>query len=61
MNGVLEPLDVSGYNYREEEYEKDHERFPERVILSTESYPREQFKYWKAVERLPYVRPALWF
>ena len=55
MDGVLEPLDVCGYNYRAEEYESDHARFPDRVILATESYPREQFHYWKAVERLPYV------
>lgn len=55
MDGVFEPLDVCGYNYREEEYKSDHERFPGRVILSTESYPREQFKYWKAVESFPHV------
>ncbi len=54
-DGVLAPLDVCGYNYLADFYESDHARFPERVIISTESYPREQFSYWRDVERLSYV------
>jgi beta-galactosidase len=50
-------LDVCGYNYLVDRYRTDHQRFPKRVILSTESYPAPQFAfdYWKAVEELPYV------
>lgn len=50
-------LDVCGYNYNIDAYRSDHERFPERVILATESHPSPQptFDYWKAVEALPWV------
>ncbi len=50
-------LDVCGYNYLVHAYREDHQRFPKRVILSTESYPSPQhaFDYWKAVEDLPWV------
>jgi len=50
-------LDVCGYNYLVDRYRTDHQRFPNRVILSTESYPAPQFAfdYWKAVEELPWV------
>jgi beta-galactosidase len=43
-------LDVAGYNYAVDKYVPDHKRLPERVILSTESYALEAFKYWMAVE-----------
>ena len=56
---VTEPftngLDVVGYNYMEEIYERDHEMFPERVILGSENFPREVGNRWPMVESLPYV------
>lgn len=48
-------LDVVGYNYMEDDYEKSHERFPERVILGSENFPREIGFRWPMVEKLPYV------
>ncbi|MBE5859397.1 MAG: glycoside hydrolase family 2 protein [Butyrivibrio sp.] len=48
-------LDVVGYNYMEEIYERDHEMFPERVILGSENFPKEIGFRWPMVERLPYV------
>jgi len=48
-------LDISGYNYLPDKYEPDHALHPERVMVATESYPRDAFQYWTAVERLPYV------
>jgi beta-galactosidase len=48
-------LDVGGYNYLPNHYEGDHARHPERVILGTESYPKEFFDYWSLVEKHPYV------
>jgi beta-galactosidase len=48
-------LDVGGYNYQWKEYEKDHARFPQRVMAGTESTTLEAFDYWSLVERLPYV------
>ena len=56
---VTEPfangLDVVGYNYYEDGYEKDHEMFPDRVILGSENFPREIGFRWPLVEKLPYV------
>ena len=48
-------LDVVGYNYMEDLYEKDHEMFPERVILGSENFPKEIGFRWPLVEKLPYV------
>ena len=48
-------LDVVGYNYMEDLYERDHELYPERVILGSENFPKEIGYRWPLVERLPYV------
>ena len=48
-------LDVAGYNYLPEKYESDHARHPERVMMGTESYPKDAFDYWSMVEKHPYV------
>lgn len=48
-------LDVGGYNYEWSEYEKDHERLPQRVMMGTESLPRSAFDNWQMVEKHPYV------
>jgi len=53
--GFASALDVAGYNYLIRRYERDHERFPDRVICATETYAYDAYDYWKAVERLPYV------
>ncbi|MFO1514620.1 MAG: glycoside hydrolase family 2 TIM barrel-domain containing protein [Verrucomicrobiota bacterium] len=48
-------LDVGGYNYLPDKYESDHVRHPDRVMLGTESYPKDAFDYWSLVEKHPYV------
>ena len=48
-------MDVVGYNYMEDLYEKDNEMFPERVILGSENFPKEIGFRWPLVEKLPYV------
>ena len=48
-------LDIVGYNYMEDLYEKDHEMFPERVILGSENFPKEIGFRWPLVEKLDYV------
>lgn len=56
---VFDPMmaahDICGYNYQLHESVKDHQRVPNRVILQTESYPREAFKNWSAVQSQDYV------
>lgn len=48
-------MDVHGYNYRWNDYESDHQSFPERIIIGTESFPMEAFENWQLVEKHPYV------
>ena len=48
-------LDVCGYNYAIDNYVSDHKRLPERIIISTESFPLEAFDYWMAVKDYPWV------
>lgn len=48
-------LDVCGYNYMHNEYESDHTKHPERVMMGTESYAKEAFDYWQYVKKHPYV------
>jgi beta-galactosidase len=48
-------LDIGGYNYMLNAYETDHARQPNRVILGTESFPRQAFPSWRPVEQNPFV------
>ena len=48
-------LDVSGYNYQWKEYEKDHSRFPERVMYGSESVPKEAAQNWNLIDKNPYL------
>ena len=48
-------LDVGGYNYLYDKYESDHAAHPDRVMLGTESYPKQLSENWDLAERLPYV------
>lgn len=56
---IFDPLmaahDVCGYNYYLHYAESDHKRVPSRIILQTESYPKEAFKNWNAVQSQDYV------
>lgn len=40
------PLDVAGYNYKSVRYAHDREKFPDRVIYGSESYPRAAYQTW---------------
>lgn len=48
-------LDIVGYNYMEDHYKRDHEMYPERVILGSENFPKEIGYRWPMVEKTPYV------
>jgi beta-galactosidase len=48
-------LDIGGYNYLPDKYESDHARNPKRVMMATESYPKDFFDYWSFVEKHPYI------
>jgi beta-galactosidase len=48
-------MDVHGYNYRWQDYESDHKKYPERIMIGTESFPLEAFENWQMVEKQLYV------
>lgn len=52
---AFEILDVGGYNYQYLRYEGDHEKYPQRVMMGTESVPKDAFGNWEMVEKHPYV------
>lgn len=56
---VFDPMmaahDVCGYNYQLHRAPADHLRVPSRIILQTESYPKEAFQNWDAVQKQVYV------
>lgn len=47
--------DVGSYNYMMKEYESDHLKYPQRIMMGTESYPKSIFKNWNLVEKHSYV------
>lgn len=51
---TLDPLmaahDVGGYNYHLGTASADHQRVPSRIIVQTESYPKDAFTNWKLVQ-----------
>ena len=51
----LAVLDVAGYNYLSMRFKEDHARHPERVFVSTESFPLRMFEDWRTVEKNPFV------
>lgn len=48
-------VDVAGYNYGWVRYSADARRYPERVILGSESFPGDIAEIWPVVEKLPNV------
>ena len=53
---VFSQLDITGYNYNIlPTYEKDHEQFPARIMLTTESLPAKAFPLWQASHDASYV------
>ncbi len=58
--GVPDPtstlfLDVVGYNYKLDDYETDHQRYPQRVFFGTESFPKDVAAIWELTERSPWL------
>ena len=51
----VKQVDIVGYNYGENLYEGTHALVPDRVILSTETFPRTIGQNWPMVESTPWV------
>ena len=56
---IFDPLmaahDIAGYNYQLHRAKSDHERVPSRIIVHTESFPRDAFTNWKLVIDNSYI------
>jgi beta-galactosidase len=48
-------LTAGGYNYQYLRYEEDHAKYPDRVMMGTESVPMDAFGNWQMVEKHPWV------
>ena len=48
-------LDVPGYNYRLEDFERDHAEHPDRIMYGSETFPSEAWDYRELCARAPYV------
>lgn len=55
FNKLMAAHDVAGYNYHLHSAPADHEREPSRIIVQTESYPRDAFTNWKLVHNNSYI------
>lgn len=44
-------LDVVGYNYKLDDYQADHARYPQRVFFGAESYPKDAAAIWALTEQ----------
>lgn len=51
--GLLDPIDVVGYNYKEHLYEEDHRRFPDKPLLGSEN--GHGYVEWQAVTRSDFI------
>ena len=51
--GYPDALDIVGYNYTEDRYSIDHERYPRRVIYGSEN--RHSVAAWRAVEENDFI------
>ncbi|GAB4244377.1 MAG: hypothetical protein Kow00109_20300 [Acidobacteriota bacterium] len=53
---VFAHLDIVGYNYNLARFHADdHRRAPERIMVTTESFPADAFTEWELVRRHPHI------
>ena len=50
VNAVVSGLDFVGYNYQYGDYAPDQKKYPDRVIIGTETVPKEIYKSWEATK-----------
>ena len=59
LGGILEKLettmDIIGYNYMTSRYRMDAERYPDRVMVGTETYPKQIAENWDVIASCPAV------
>lgn len=48
-------VDIAGYNYAACRYELDHVTYPNRIMVGSETYPKDLDVNWELVEKHPYL------
>ena len=55
-DAAIAQVDIAGYNYNLAQNEpEDHRRVPERIMMTTESFPADAFEQWQLAQDHPYV------
>jgi beta-galactosidase len=55
FDSLMAVHDVCGYNYQVHRASDDHKRVPSRIIVQTESFPRDAFSNWKIAQENNYI------
>lgn len=55
MEESCQLLDIVGYNYAAHMYEAEHQTWPDRIFVGTETNPPDLDRNWELVEKHPYV------
>jgi beta-galactosidase len=55
LDSLFAAHDIGGYNYQLHRATADHVRVPSRIIIQTESFPRDAFANWKLVTDNKYI------
>lgn len=48
-------MDIAGYNYAQCRYEADAKNYPNRIIVGSETFPRDLDENWELIEKHPYL------
>jgi beta-galactosidase len=55
-DAAIAQVDIAGYNYNlAQNQDKDHQRVPGRIMMTTESFPVDAFEQWELVHDHPYI------
>jgi len=55
-DAAISNVDIAGYNYNLAQNEpEDHRRVPNRLMMTTESFPADAFEQWKLAQEHPYI------
>lgn len=46
-------MDIAGYNYGEKRYKKDLKKYPDRLILGSETFCSDAYKFWELAKDNP--------
>ncbi|MBR6029964.1 MAG: DUF4982 domain-containing protein [Clostridia bacterium] len=48
-------MDIAGYNYGEKRYERDLRKYPDRLILGSETFCADAFRFWELAKKEPRI------